>query len=113
MLSAFKVYPICSYAYLIEIAITVYYENPQYTEYFKNVYITFCEHISDHLAKVSTYEGYSYLLDDFIGMNKRFFIYNANILLNSGKFPYIIDLCIKTFVGCETPRIAKASYDFF
>jgi len=56
---------------------------------------------------------YSYLLDDFMGMNKRFFLYNASIVLSSGKLPMIINLATNAFVGCDIPRVAKASYSFF
>jgi hypothetical protein len=58
-------------------------------------------------------EKYSYLLDDFIGISKRFFVYNASIVLNSGQLPNIIELCTTAFIGSETPRIARAAYTFF
>jgi hypothetical protein len=58
-------------------------------------------------------EKYVYLLDDFIGMSKRFFIYNASIVLTSGQLPAILELCISAFMGSDMPRIAKASYSFF
>jgi hypothetical protein len=46
-------------------------------------------------------------------MNKRFFIYNASIVLTSGQLPSLLDLCINAFLGSDTPRVAKASYSFF
>jgi hypothetical protein len=51
-------------------------------------------------------------LDDFIGMNKRFFICNASIVLKSNQLPSLIDHCLE-FIGCDTPRVAKAAYAFF
>ena len=45
-------------------------------------------------------------------MNKVFYLYNASILLNSGRLPALIDLCTQAFLGCKTPRIAKAAYSF-
>lgn len=113
VLEAFPRFPICSYAYLLEIAITVFYENQQYTDYFKAVYIKFCEITFTHLNQIEKMEKYSYLLDDFIGISKRFFVYNASIVLNSGQLPNIIQLCTTAFIGSDTPRIAKATYTFF
>ena len=48
-----------------------------------------------------------------MGMNKRFFLYNASIVLASGKLPSIIELSMNIFMSCEVPRVAKASYSFF
>lgn len=113
MLQAFRTYPICAYPYLVEIAITVYYSDERFTDYFKKVYIEFCMIIFEHMRNMAKMDKYIYLLDDFIGMNKRFFVLNASIVLNSGLLAQIIDLCITAFVGNESPRIAKASYAFF
>jgi hypothetical protein len=46
-------------------------------------------------------------------MSKRFFVCNASIVLSSGELPHLIELCTTAFVGCDTPRIARASYSFF
>lgn len=113
VLESFPKYPICSYAYLLEIAITVFYGNAQYTEYFKGVYIQFCNILFVHMNQIEKMEKYSYLLDDFIGISKRFFVYNASIVLNSGQLPNIISLCTTAFIGSDTPRIARAAYTFF
>lgn len=113
VLEAFPKYPICSYAYLLEIAITVFYGNEQYTEYFKGVYVQFCGILFGHMNQIEKMEKYSYLLDDFIGISKRFFLYNASIVLNSGQLPNIIALCTSAFIGSDTPRIARAAYTFF
>jgi hypothetical protein len=113
VLEAYPRYPICSYAYLLEIAITVFYENQQYTDYFRAVFVKFCEITFVHMNQVEKMEKYSYLLDDFIGISKRFFVYNASILLNSGQLPNLIQLCTSAFIGSETPRIARAAYTFF
>ncbi len=64
----------------------------------------------NHISKM---DEYCYLLDDFIGISRRFFVYNASIVLNSGQLPNIIDLCTNAFIGSNTPRIAKAAYNFF
>lgn len=113
VLLAFQTHPVCSYAYLIEVAITVYYNDPQYAEYFQGVYLSFCATLEQHMSQMEQIEKYSYLFDDFIGMNKRFFLYNASILLSSGQLPNLIELCTRAFLGCSTPRIAKAAYAFF
>lgn len=113
MMEAYPRFPICSYAYLLEIAITVFYENQQYTDYFRAVFVRFCEVTIGHMNQVEKMERYSYLLDDFIGISKRFFVYNASILLSSGQLPNLIQLCTSAFIGSETPRIARAAYTFF
>lgn len=113
VLESFVKYPICSYAYLVQIAITVFYEVEQYSEYFKGVYVKFCQTLFMHMSKIKQMDEYCYLLDDFIGISRRFFLYNANIVLNSGQLPNIIDLCSTAFIGSNTPRIAKAAYNFF
>ena len=111
-LEAFKTRPICSYAYLIEVAITVFYDKPEYSDYFRGVYVSFCGILSQHINRMEGVEKYSYLFEDFMGMNKVFYLYNASILLSSGQLPALIDLCTQAFLGCKTPRIAKASYAF-
>ncbi len=113
MLEAFPRYPINSYAYLVEIAITVFYQNPQYTEYFKGVFVQFCSILYIHLSHPENIEKYSFLFDDFLGVSKRFFVYNASILLNSGELPNIIQLCTNAFTASDTPRVAKGAYSFF
>jgi len=65
------------------------------------------------MARINDLDRFSYLLEDFMGMNKRFFLYNASIVLSSGKLPTIIDTCISHFMGCSVPRVAKAGYSFF
>lgn len=45
-------------------------------------------------------------------MNKRFFIYNASIVLKSKQLTPLIDQCLD-YIDSETPRIAKAAYTFF
>ncbi|MCB0370473.1 MAG: hypothetical protein KDD45_13870 [Bdellovibrionales bacterium] len=65
------------------------------------------------MNKIDSIERFSYLLDDFMGMNKRFFLYNASIVLSSGKLPSIIEITINVFMGCDIPRVAKAAYSFF
>ena len=65
------------------------------------------------MQKIDDLTRFSYLLDDFTGMNKRFFLYNASIVLTSQKLPFIIEMFINDFMGCDVPRIAKAAYSFF
>jgi hypothetical protein len=112
-MTAFKKYPICSYVYLVEVSVTVYSKNPIYNEYLKRLYSNFCEIAFSHMQKIENVNSFSYLLDDFMGMNKRFFLHNASIILSSGKLSSIIDLAINIFMGCDTPRVAKAAYSFF
>lgn len=57
-------------------------------------------------------ERYSLLLDDFVGMNKRFFSCNAALVLKSNQLPGLLDQCLE-YLGSNTPRIAKATYSFF
>jgi hypothetical protein len=77
------------------------------------VYVGFCERLFVHMGRIQQMDEYCYLLDDFIGISRRFFLYNASIVLNSGQLPNIIDLCTTAFIGSNTPRIAKAAYNFF
>jgi hypothetical protein len=65
------------------------------------------------MQKIEDLGRFSYLMDDFMGMNKRFFLHNASVILSSGKLPSIINLAINAFMGCDIPRVAKASYSFF
>lgn len=65
------------------------------------------------MKKIEDIGRYSYFLDDFMGMNKRFFLYAASIVLSSGKLADIIEISIKAFMGCDIPRVAKAAYSFF
>ena len=65
------------------------------------------------MNKIADISRFSYLLDDYMGMNKRFFLYNASIVLSSGKLPSIIELTINVFMGSDVPRIAKSAYSFF
>jgi hypothetical protein len=113
VLSAFQKYPICSYVYLVEVAVTIYSANPNYTDYLRRLYSDFCDIAFSHMSHINDLDRFSYLLDDYMGMNKRFFLYNASIVLSSGKLPTIIEMCIDHFMGCEVPRVAKAGYSFF
>jgi hypothetical protein len=72
-----------------------------------------CQITYSHLSTYENVQKYPYLTDDFIGMNKRFFIFNASIILCSGQLPAILQMCIDVCVGSETPRISKAAYSFF
>lgn len=47
-----------------------------------------------------------------MGMNKRFFIFNASIVLKSNQLPILIDHCIE-YLSNDNPRIARATYTFF
>jgi hypothetical protein len=113
VLIAFQKHPICSYVYLVEVAVTVYSGNPSYIDYLKKLYSDFCEIAYEHMKKIEDIGRYSYFLDDFMGMNKRFFLYAASIVLSSGKLADIIEICINGFMGCDIPRVAKAAYSFF
>ena len=84
MLEAYQKHPICSYIYTLEVAITVFYSNPNFNEYFKDLYQKFCKVTYAHLKQAQVISDYQLLIDDFIGMNKRFFIYNSRIVLESG-----------------------------
>lgn len=42
VLAAFQKHPICSYVYLVEVAVTVYSSNPSYTDYLRRLYSDFC-----------------------------------------------------------------------
>lgn len=113
VLTAFQKHPICSYVYLVEVAVTVFSSNSAYTDYLRRLYSDFCQIAYEHMKKIEDISRYSYFLDDFMGMNKRFFLYNASVVLSSGKLPNIIEICINAFMGCNTPRVAKAAYSFF
>ena len=65
------------------------------------------------MRKIDDLDRFSFLLDDFMGMQKRFFLYNSSTVLASGKLDRIIDVCISTFMGCNVPRVAKAAYSYF
>ena len=113
VLAAFEKHPICSYVYLVEVTVTVYSKDPAYNDYLRRIYSNFCEIAFRHMQSIENIGRFSYLLDDFMGMNKRFFLHNASVLLTSGKLPSIIELCMEHFMGCDTPRVAKAAYSFF
>jgi len=80
-LDAYRKYPVCSYIYILEVAITVFYDNIHFYDYFKNLYISFCEVTYAHFKNIKDVQDYQFLIDDFIGMNKRFYIYNSRIVL--------------------------------
>lgn len=113
MLTAFQQYPICSYVYLVEVAVTVYSSNPAYTDYLRRLYSDFCDIVFLHMKQIDDLGRFSYLLDDYMGMNKRFFLYNASIVLTSTKLPTIIETSMSGFMGCDVPRVAKSAYSFF
>lgn len=54
----------------------------------------------------------SFLLDDFLGLNKRFFVNNPSIVISSNQLAPLIDHSLE-YIGCDTPRVAKAAYIFF
>jgi hypothetical protein len=110
-MQAFTVSPVCSYVYLVEVAITVFWREQAYEPFLLDLYCRFCDASSAHLSS-GNIEKYSFLLDDFMGMNKRFFVYNASIVLKSNRLGPLIDQCLE-YIGCETPRVAKAAYTFF
>lgn len=97
----------------MEVAITVFYKHPQHTEYLKGVFVRFCGTLYLHLRDAQSIERYSFLFDDFVGVSKRFFLYNASILLGSGELGNIIQLCTNAFTASDTPRVAKGAYSFF
>jgi hypothetical protein len=66
------------------VAITVFYTNPHFNEYFKDLYQKFCKVTYAHLKQAQVIADYQLLIDDFVGMNKRFSIYNSRIVLESG-----------------------------
>lgn len=113
VLSAFSKYPICSYVYLVEVTVTIFSANSAYNDYLRRLYSDFCDIAFNHMNKIQDIGRFSYLLDDYMGMNKRFFVHNASTILSSGKLPSIIELTINYFMGCDVPRIAKAAYSFF
>ena len=94
-------------------AVTVYAKNPAYNDYLQRLYSSFCDIAFQHMHRIEEIGRFSYLLDDFMGMNKRFFLHNASIVLSSGKLSSIINLAINGFMGCDIPRVAKAAYSFF
>lgn len=113
VLSSFVKYPICSYVYLVEVTVTIFSANPSFNEYLRKLYSDFCDIAFSHMNKIQDISRFSYLLDDYMGMNKRFFLYNASTVLSSGKLPSIIELTINFFMGCDVPRVAKSAYSFF
>jgi hypothetical protein len=52
VLSAFEKYPICSYVYLVEVAVTIYSTNPAYNDYLRRLYSDFCEIAFQHMQKI-------------------------------------------------------------
>ena len=112
-MSAFSQYPICSYVYLVEVTVTIFSAKPEYNDFLRRIHSDFCDIAFNHMNKISDISRFSYLLDDYMGMNKRFFLYNASIVLSSGKLPSIIELTINIFMGSDVPRIAKSAYSFF
>lgn len=112
VMDSFRKNPICSYVYLVQIVITVFSKKEQTQAYLLNLYKLFCEICAYHLSDSNKVEKYSFLLDDFIGMNKRLFVYNSSLLLKSGELPRLIEQSID-YMQSETPRVVKAAYSFF
>lgn len=52
VLTAFRKYPICSYVYLVEVAVTVYSKNPAYTDYLRRLYSDFVDIAFTHMSKI-------------------------------------------------------------
>jgi hypothetical protein len=69
---------------------TVFYNNFSLNEYFRDLYKKFCQITYEHLKQAKNISDYQLLIDDFIGMNKRFFIFNSRIVLESGELPSLI-----------------------
>lgn len=82
-------------------------------DYFRTLYQNFCQITYAHLKEKDSISDYELLIDDFIGMNKRFFIYNSQIVLESGELPSLIETCINLSNVIEVPQVSKSSYRFF
>jgi hypothetical protein len=74
----------------VEVAVGLYSSNPAYNDYLRRMYSDFCDIAMGHMSQINDISRFSYLLDDFMGMNKRFFLYNASTVLSSGKLGNII-----------------------
>jgi hypothetical protein len=46
-------------------------------------------------------------------MNKRFFIFNSQIVLQSGELPSLIETCIHLSGMIDVPQVSKSAYQFF
>ena len=46
---AYRKFPICSYVYVLEVSITVFYDDPALTDYFRTLYQSFCQITYAHL----------------------------------------------------------------
>lgn len=77
------------FVYLLEVAITVYgssQSHPEVLLYLQGLYEQFYKITFHHLSTIKdSFSQLQYLIDDFIGLHIRIFVYNAGIILNSGK----------------------------
>lgn len=48
---AYRKHPICSYVYVLEVAITVFYDDQTLTDYFRSLYQSFCQITYAHLKE--------------------------------------------------------------
>lgn len=112
LLAAFEKYPVCSYLYVVEVAVTVL-AGPEWEQYLLGVFQRVCVITYHHLSSLERLERYSYLLDDFIGMSKRLFLINARVILTSGQLPALVELCTSAFTEVPAPKVVKAAAAFF
>jgi hypothetical protein len=110
-MESFREKPICSYVYLVEVAITVFAKEPACQQYILGLYAEFCLQSYQYLGGPN-WERLNLLLEDFLGMNKRFFTFNVSLVLKGGQLPQLIDHCIE-FLSSDSPSISKATYSFF
>jgi hypothetical protein len=76
----------------------------------KPIYQNFSEIAISHLAQNA--DRYSYLVEDFLGMNARVLAYNAELILSSPVIGKLLDMVSSLFMRSINPRVLKAAYNF-
>lgn len=109
---AFAKYPICSYVYLVEITITVFYKCPEAQDFLSNLYETFSNNAFNHLNTSQTIDKFGYLVDDYLGMSGRLIFYNTSIIISSQQFPKLLHFVSSDCLLTTSPKVIKATYNF-
>lgn len=82
-------------------------------DYLQNLYLQFYEITIYHVSTIeNSLSVLQYLIDDFLGLHIRIFVYNSSILLNTGKVEEILKFTSKCLVS-GLPKLASSASHLF
>ena len=113
VLEEYKKFPISTFLYLFEIAITVYYECEIVLPYLQELYNQFYDITFYYLSLTSNpFEEYEYLIYDFLGVNLRVMLYNSIIIRDIDKLYKIVEFCLNCLVSNIPSLLSSACLVF-